>query len=81
VHAIVAVDSEACLVDIEAAWRREDARALAPRTSSASRALVRLSNTLLIASGTVDKRNGVHVLRRRGTATRRYDVAKGKTRV
>merc|ERR1712086_175932 len=31
VHAIVAVDSEACLVDIEIAWRSEDARALAPR--------------------------------------------------
>ena len=35
VHAIVAVDSEACLVDIEAAWRGEDARALAPRNRAA----------------------------------------------
>ena len=34
-HAIVAVDSEACLVDIEAAWRGEDARALATRNRAA----------------------------------------------
>ena len=35
VHAIAAVDSEACLVDVEIAWRLEDARALAPRNRSA----------------------------------------------
>ena len=34
-HAIAAVDSEACLVDVEIAWRLEDARALAPRNRSA----------------------------------------------
>jgi hypothetical protein len=35
VHAIAAVDSEACLVDVDIAWRLEDARALAPRNHSA----------------------------------------------
>jgi len=35
VHAVAAVDSEACLVDVEVAWRLEDARALAPRNRAA----------------------------------------------
>ena len=51
VHAIVAVDSEACLVDIEIAWRSEDARALAPRNRAALLETICALRKRLVAMG------------------------------
>ena len=51
VHAIVAVDSEACLVDIEIAWRAEDARALAPRNRAALLETICALRKQLVAGG------------------------------
>ena len=51
VHAIAAVDSEACLVDVEIAWRLEDARALAPRNRSALLETICALRQRLVVSG------------------------------